>query len=51
MSKTIGLSSKGKFLSFLNLMKHVIVPEDNRLIGEDFILQQDNAQFPRPKLF
>ena len=35
---------------YLKLMQEVIIPEGKRLIGDDFILQQDNASIHTAKI-
>lgn len=35
---------------YLNLMKDVIIPEGKRLIGDEFVLQQDNAPIHTAKI-
>jgi len=43
---------EGKITSqvYLKLMQEVIIPEGKRLIGDDFILQQDNASIHTAKI-
>jgi len=43
---------EGKITSqvYLKLMQKVIIPEGKRLIGDDFILQQDNAPIHTAKI-
>lgn len=50
VGKIVVLEGKTDSQVYLNLMKNVIVPEGKRLIGEDFILQQDNAPIHKAKI-
>lgn len=49
IGKIVLLEGKVNSDVYLNLLKDVIIPEGNRLIGNDFILQQDNAPIHKAK--
>ena len=48
--KIIILEEKITSQVYLKLMQEVIIPEGKRLIGNDFILQQDNAPIHTAKI-
>ncbi|GAB0088231.1 hypothetical protein DMENIID0001_026240 [Sergentomyia squamirostris] len=50
VGRLVMLEGKVNSAVYLKLMQEVIIPEGRRIIGDDFILQQDNAPIHKAKI-